>query len=188
MWRPAAIDVALFVVFSLHHSLFASRRLKRWLRRVLPETLLRSSYVWVASLLLMAACALWQPVPGVVWSVTGGARLLPLASAAAGLYLTLAGVRRLDPLELAGIRPVSSGPLVTRWPYSLVRHPLYLGWFLIVFGVPTMTASRLVMAVASSLYLVIAIPWEERRLLAAYGESYRDYQHRVLWRAVPGVY
>ena len=49
-------------------------------------------------------------------------------------------------------------------PYGWVRHPIYSGWFLIVFAVPVMTLTRLVFAVTSSAYLLIAIPFEERSL------------------------
>ena len=37
----------------------------------------------------------------------------------------------------------------TTGPYGYVRHPIYSGWLLLVFGVPTMTATRLVFAIVS---------------------------------------
>ena len=55
-----AIDAALFAVFALHHSLFARESIKRRVARVLPDRLLRSFYVWTASLLLLIVLALWQ--------------------------------------------------------------------------------------------------------------------------------
>ena len=73
-------------------------------------------------------------------------------------------------------------------PFGLVRHPIYLGWILIVFGAPLMTMSRLLFAVISSAYLVLAIPWEEASLVEAFGERYRAYQRQVRWRLVPGVW
>ncbi len=73
-------------------------------------------------------------------------------------------------------------------PYGWVRHPIYLGWMLMVFGTPAMTATRLAFAVISSAYLVIAIWWEERSLVEVFGERYRRYQRDVRWRMIPFVY
>jgi protein-S-isoprenylcysteine O-methyltransferase Ste14 len=51
-----------------------------------------------------------------------------------------------------------------------------------------MTGDRAVFAIVSSLYLVLAIPWEERSLRASFGDAYGRYAERVRWRIVPGVY
>ena len=44
----------------LHHSVFAREAVKRWLARGRPAELIRSVYVWMASLLLIVVCLLWQ--------------------------------------------------------------------------------------------------------------------------------
>ena len=51
-----------------------------------------------------------------------------------------------------------------------------------------MTANRLLFAVVSSAYLILAIPWEERSLVAAHGDPYRAYQRAVRWRVIPGIW
>jgi protein-S-isoprenylcysteine O-methyltransferase Ste14 len=104
--------------------------------------------------------------------------------------LLIAGaVRAIDPLELAGIRKESTAQdLQTRGPYHLVRHPLYLGWLLIVFGPALMTGDRLTFAIITSVYLFIAVPWEERSLEQAFGPQYRRYKEEVRWRIVPFLY
>jgi protein-S-isoprenylcysteine O-methyltransferase Ste14 len=72
--------------------------------------------------------------------------------------------------------------------YGLVRHPLYLGWALMVFGAPDMTATRALFAVVSTGYLALAIPWEERGLLLTFGAGYAAYQRQVRWRMLPWIY
>lgn len=188
-----AIDAALFSVFALHHSVFARTPLKTALARVVPARLLRSIYVWIASLLLIALCALWQPIGGVLYDA-----LVPIAVVLAivqltGVVLIARSVAAIDPLELAGIRQMDAAdkepsPLQTSGPYRLVRHPLYLGWMLIVFGPAVLTGDRLAFAVFSSFYLVLAIPWEERSLTAAFGQAYVRYTRQVRWRVIPYVY
>jgi protein-S-isoprenylcysteine O-methyltransferase Ste14 len=76
----------------------------------------------------------------------------------------------------------------TEGPYGWVRHPIYLGWILVVFGLGTMTMTRLVLAVVSSVYLLVAIPFEERTLRAQSGGAYDDYVRQVPRKLIPRVY
>jgi protein-S-isoprenylcysteine O-methyltransferase Ste14 len=59
---------------------------------------------------------------------------------------------------------------------------------LIVFAMPTMTASQLLFAVVSTAYLIAAIPFEERSLVATYGDKYAAYQKQMRWRLIPYVW
>ena len=191
--RAIAINVALFGVFALHHSLLARTGAKRWVTRLIPEQLERSAYVWIASLLLLAVCLLWQPVPGLTYAMDDPWRWGFYAAQLFGYLLTSRAAAILDGLELAGIRQVQGrerppSDFRADGPFGYVRHPIYLGWILLVFGTPTMTMNRLLFAVISSLYLILAIPWEERSLIATSGDRYRAYQQRVRWRLVPGIW
>jgi protein-S-isoprenylcysteine O-methyltransferase Ste14 len=164
---------------------------------VVPARLERSLYTWVASLLFLLVCSAWQGVGGTVWDLTGPARLIGVGAQLAGILLTAAGSARLDVLDLAGVRQVrepdrrgaaASQALETTGLYAVVRHPLYLGWALFVFGIPEMTATHLTFACVSVAYLALAIPFEERSLRQHFGPAYADYQRRVPWRMLPGVY
>ena len=73
-------------------------------------------------------------------------------------------------------------------PYHWVRHPVYLGWLLIVFGAAHLTRDRLAFATISSVYLFLAVPWEERALRQSYGQAYARYERQVKWRIIPFVY
>jgi protein-S-isoprenylcysteine O-methyltransferase Ste14 len=184
-----AVDAALFTIFALHHSVFARDIVKRSVAAVFPDRLLRSLYVWTASALLMLVCLLWQPVGGVVYDVRGVAAILFVAVEALGVWMIVQSVQAIDPLELAGIHPPRpTDALQIRGPYGIVRHPLYLGWILAVFGHPHLTGDRAAFAAISSIYLLAAIPWEERSLTAAFGDGYRRYQQQVRWRVIPFVY
>lgn len=190
-------DVLLFTVFAVHHSVFARDRLRRRITRLVGAELERSFYVWIASLLFMAVCAGWLAISGELWALDGGAAWTARGLQAIGIWLTLQSAVIIGPFELAGVRQVAadkpaeahdSTDFKTTGPYGWVRHPIYLGWLLIVFASPTMTMTRMVFAVTSSVYLLIAIPFEERSLMATTGDAYREYIRRVPWRIVPGVY
>ena len=206
-----AVDVALFTAFALHHSILARTGAKAWVARRLPVGLERSFYVWTSSLLFLAVCLLWLPLPGTAWRASGPLTWVLHGAQIAGVVVTLRSASRIDIWELAGVRqaraavrtrsfdPASTQPakpaaapaqsaLEIHGPYRWVRHPIYFGWVLMVFGAPAMTASRLLFATVSTLYLVIAIPFEERSLGEEFGTAYTDYQQRVRWRLVPGVW
>jgi methanethiol S-methyltransferase len=51
-----------------------------------------------------------------------------------------------------------------------------------------MTGDRLAFAAITTLYLVIAIRWEERSLVRSFGEDYLRYTRQVPWRIVPFIY
>jgi protein-S-isoprenylcysteine O-methyltransferase Ste14 len=196
-WRAVFANAGLFTIFALHHSLLARTGAKRLVTNVFPSWLERSAYTWVASLLFLMVCLGWRPVPGVLYALPGGWRFLWLAAQVAGLVLTMKGTAALDALDLAGVRQVLNArhaapprhvPLETGGVFAIVRHPLYFGWVLLVFGAPTMTGTRLVFAVVSTAYLAIAVPFEERSLTEVFGPAYGEYQRRTRWRMVPGIW
>ena len=94
-----------------------------------------------------AACQASRGTPA------GRRRWVLYAARAAGIVLTLRAAAILDIWELAGTRPPRHAPgerggsatFTRRGPYGWVRHPIYSGWFLVVFAVPAMTddAARL---------------------------------------------
>jgi protein-S-isoprenylcysteine O-methyltransferase Ste14 len=157
----------------------------------------RSLYTWVATLLFVLVCALWQAMPRELYHLEGLAAAPGYAVQVAGILLTARGAARLDVLDLAGVRPLLDArggrprehvPLETRGVYGFVRHPLYFGWALLVFGAPHMTCTRLTFAVISTAYLAVAIPFEERSLSRVFGGEYEAYKRQVRWRMLPGIY
>lgn len=191
VWPALLINVSLFTVFALHHSIMARTGAKAWIGRIVSPGLERSTYVWIASLLFIAVCWLWQPVPGSAWIITGPLAWPMYTLQVAGLVLTGRASAIIGVWELAGVkqanqqRPVA---FTASGPFALVRHPIYLGWVLIVFGAPAMPNSRLLFAVISTAYLVVAIPWEEASLVATFGEKYQTYQRQVRSRLLPGLW
>ena len=193
--RAVAVDIALFSAFALHHSLFARDKIRKLITRTVGS-LERSVYVWIASAMFIAVCFLWRPVGGTLWQVTkpalaGGMTAIQLV----GIWLSLRSAFAIDVRELSGLAQLDA-PSTTRnaseyelrGPYAWVRHPIYAGWFLIVFATPTMTLTRFVFAVTSGLYLLIAIPLEERTLRRSSGGAYDAYMRKVPWKLVPRLY
>jgi methanethiol S-methyltransferase len=198
-WSPAAgfsavaTNLFWFSLFAWHHSVFARPHVKAYVTRVLTPVLERSVYVWIASVLLGLVLWQWAPVPGLAWQVGGVAAALLMGLQLGGVALTLGASRQLGVLQLAGLRPAAarpSAPLVLERTglYGFVRHPIYFAWILMVWPSPQMTGSRLTFAILTTVYLAIAVRFEERSLSEQFGDAYRDYQRTVRWRMLPGVY
>jgi methanethiol S-methyltransferase len=200
--RAVVADVTLFTVFALHHSLFARDTVRKRITRSVGA-LERSTYVWIASALFIAVCAWWQPIAGAAWRIDEPPIVwLVRAGQLLGVWLTLRSALMIDFLELAGVRqirqmddggrvlsdPANPPTFKTSGPYGWVRHPIYAGWFLLVFAVPLMTMTQLVFAVTSSVYLLIAIPLEERSLRRSSAGAYEQYMKQVRWKLLPHVF
>jgi protein-S-isoprenylcysteine O-methyltransferase Ste14 len=144
--------------------------------------------------LFLLTCAWWQPLPGVVWQAHGWPAGLLRAVQAAGAIFTVVAARHLDILDLSGIRQALVLParrqsgLDDSGPYGVVRHPIYLAWMLFVWAAPFMNTTRFVFAATSTVYLIVAIKFEERDLNRVFGDAYRRYSEKVRWKLVPGVY
>jgi len=182
-------DIGLLGVFALQHSVMARPAFKRRLTRFIPPAAERSTYVLASSLALMLVFVLWQPLGGVVWHVDDPlGRALAWGVFGAGWLLVLVTTFLINHFDLFGLRQVwlqlrgmSCEPLrfATPWLYRRVRHPLYVGWLMAFWATPTMTLTHLVFAVALTAYILVAIRFEERDLIAEHGEAYRRYRAQV---------
>lgn len=79
-------------------------------------------------------------------------------------------------------RPYTPLRFGVRGLYRHIRHPLYAGWIIAFWATPTMTVTHLVFAGLMTTYMLLAIPLEERDLVAHRGAAYEEYR-----RAVPAL-
>jgi protein-S-isoprenylcysteine O-methyltransferase Ste14 len=183
--------------FAAVHSLTAGAAVKYRLQRVFDGRLVEGWYrlaynlfsgVSIAPVLLLSIALPDQ----VLYVVALPYLLLLLCIQAIGVLGLLWGVFSFDLWRFVGIRqvlaytageplPLPEETLQQGGIYGIVRHPLYLFVLLMLWPIPVMTLNILVFNVGATLYLVIGSLIEERRLLDAYGETYRSYRQRVPW-------
>jgi protein-S-isoprenylcysteine O-methyltransferase Ste14 len=183
------IDAALLSLFAVQHSVMARQWFKQAWTKIVPSHIERSTYVLIASLTLALLCWQWQPLGPVIWEVrNASARTLLLALFWIGWGIVFVSTYLVDHFALFGLRQVynyskrrEAEPIPFKSPalYKMVRHPLYLGFIIAFWSTPRMTFGHLFFAIMTTAYIVVAIQFEERDLIRAYGEIYRGYRQKV---------
>jgi len=87
--------------------------------------------------------------------------------------------------ELSGVQALSKqeahNTLQQNGLHRFVRHPLYLGTLMFVWGIFILFPflNNLLACLVMNIYILIGINWEEKQLLIEYGDSYRKYAEKV---------
>jgi methanethiol S-methyltransferase len=183
------VDLGLLALFAVQHSVMARRWFKERWTQIVPWAIERSTYVLCASLALLLLFWQWRPIGLEIWTVDDPiARFVLWTWFAAGWATVLTVTFLINHFDLFGLRqvwlplvgrPYTRVPFRTPLPYRYVRHPLYLGFLLAFWMTPTMTVAHLVFAVATTAYIVLAIQFEEKDLVAEYGAAYERYRRGV---------
>lgn len=182
------INVVLLGLFAVQHTIMARPAFKeRWVKSIPPETE-RSTFVLLASLLLILMMWQWRALPEVIWSVEGVVAQVLWVVFFMGWGIVLFSTVLIDHFDLFGLRqvvlayqgkPYTSPEFVERSLYKVIRHPLMLGFLIAFWATPQMTVGHLVFSITTTLYILFGIQVEERDLRAAHGEQYADYRQRV---------
>jgi protein-S-isoprenylcysteine O-methyltransferase Ste14 len=196
LWVSLAIDAGLLTLFAVQHSVMARKWFKDWWTRMVPKPVERSTYVLFSSLALILLFTQWRPLGGEIWSVENSFGVLVLRGLFAfGWGLVLVSTFLINHFDLFGLRqiwlyllgrPYHTLRFATPWPYRVVRHPLYVGWLFAFWMTPLMTLAHLLFSVATTLYILLAIQFEERDLIREHGEAYETYRQSVPM-LIPGV-
>ncbi len=185
-----AINLALLALFAVQHSVMARRGFKRWWTKVIPESVERSTFVLAATVVLALLLWQWRPIAEpVLWSIRDPVARIALHGVFwLGWAVLLTGTFLINHFELFGLRQVWARLRGQALPepsfhtplfYRYVRHPLYLGFLLGFWATPQMTAGHLLFAVACTGYILIGIWFEERDLIAQFGQRYQVYRQQV---------
>lgn len=188
MAQAIAVDVLLIALFGLQHSVMARPGFKHWWTKLVPHEMERSTYVLFTNLVLVVMFWQWQPIGGVLWELQNPvARKIAWSLFATGWLTVLITTFLINHFDLFGLRqvwlyfrgrPYQHLPFATPGPYRLVRHPLYVGWLMAFWATPRMTIAHAAFAAGMTVYILIAIVFEEHDLMV-FHKGYAAYRRRV---------
>jgi len=184
-----AIDVVLLGIFAVQHSVMARRGFKQQWTRIVSWYVERSTFVVAASAALAFLLWQWRPLSDRIWDIRGTALGSVLSITFwIGWGILLLSTFLVNHFELFGLaqvwayfRGAEFHPPAFRTPslYRVVRHPIYLGFVIAFWSAPLMTVGHLLFSIATTGYILVGIYFEEKDLIASFGDKYRDYRSRV---------
>lgn len=187
-WMAAAINIAIIVVFGVQHTPMARQGFKKWWTGIIPVEAERSMYVFASNVVMIGLYYFWRPMPTVIWQAESTwSVILMWGVMAGGFGLLFASTFLIDHMHLLGMKQVwqqfarkqlTNPTFTSSTLYRLVRHPINLGWIIGFWGGPTMTVGHLLLAAGMTIYVLIAIPYEERDLVK-FHPDYDQYRKEV---------
>lgn len=182
-------NLLLLSIFAIQHSVMARPAFKRWWTQFVPPAIERSTYVLLSSLALILLYWQWQPMDTVIWSVENTVGFYALWTLfCIGWVIVLVSTFLISHFDLFGLRQVylymkgqEYTHIVFRAPflYKFVRHPIMLGFIIAFWATPNMTSGHLVFSIVTTIYILIALQFEEHDLTSHYGTTYKEYQKQV---------
>ena len=182
----SAIALAWLAYFALHSFLAASIT-KTWIGQRWPQFMpsYRATFNIVSIVTLFPVLWLVYGVGGDwLWQWTGIWAWLMNSMALLALLCFFASTRSYDMDEFLGLRQIRERGDVDLQDFTIsvfhrfVRHPWY-SFSLVLIWTRDMNGPLLVSALAITIYFVVGSKLEERKLIARYGEKYRQYMATV---------
>jgi protein-S-isoprenylcysteine O-methyltransferase Ste14 len=183
------VNVLLLGAFAFQHSIMARPGFKKLWTKIIPKSIERSTFVLLASFMLLLLYWQWRPILTPVWVVEHSVgQLLLQALYFLGWLIVFLGTFMINHFDLFGLRQVYLNLLNREYTelgfrtpgfYKFVRHPIMLGFLIAFWATPVMTFGHLLFAIATTGYILIALQLEERDLVNHFGEQYQEYRRKT---------
>ncbi len=183
------INSLLLSVFVVQHTIMARPAFKKWVTQFIPAAIERSTFVLLASASLILVFAFWRPLPTVIYDISDTWAKWPLIILSLlGWGMVFGSSFIINHFDLFGLRqvwlhwqgrPYTYVPFRIVSVYRYVRHPLMVGFFIAFWVTPVMTVGHLFFAVMTTGYILMGVWFEERDLIAHFGEKYLSYRRKV---------
>jgi len=189
-----SIFILLFVlaIWGVIHSLLASHLTKDLFRlRMAGMDFYRLAYNGFAAISFLPILYFMATLPNKpIYQVPSPWNLVMFGGQLVSGLLLLVAFLQTDSLFFVGLRQLfeeqKSGALVTRGLYRVVRHPLYTFSLLFIWLSPTASQNSLTVYIGATLYVLVGIYFEERKLLREFGDAYAKYKQNTPM-LVPGL-
>lgn len=188
MIKEHILLAVFWIGYGLLHSLLADTGVKTWFSRRMGRLAVhyRLFYTLFAFITLVAVLLYQVRIASpLLYAGFPALKIIGVLIALTGLSLMLFCIRKYF-MSLSGLRtlvePEKAGAeLMITDIHQYVRHPLYLGTFTFIWGLLIVLPylSLLIANVIITIYTLIGIRLEERKLEELFGDSYRIYKEKV---------
>ena len=177
----------LWIIYVVLHSVLASVSVKNYLREKLKQSFLYYRLFYtvfafaglvfiVRYLIQMESRLLWQRemITTSVGALLGVVGAVMMMVCIRKYFFSLSGLKSLYQEE-------EKAELMITGIHQHLRHPLYLGTFAFIWGFWMIypLLSLLITNLVITIYTLIGIRLEEKKLIDEFGDAYRDYQKKV---------
>lgn len=177
------ITIAYFVA----HSFLASKTVKAFVARFFHPKFYRLFFNFSALVSLVPLVYVWKTTHHsyvfdlFYLKITGGFLM------AIGIYISIKALGSYDLGEFSGTAQLNQerekilGNLNTSGMNARVRHPLYFGTLLVIWGGFLIFSfdTVLIVVLVTTLYLYFGTKLEEQKLIEEFGAAYLEYQKKV---------
>jgi protein-S-isoprenylcysteine O-methyltransferase Ste14 len=189
----------LWIIYCVLHSVFAATGVKEKIKRGMSKhyKYYRILYTIFSFLFLVAIIYFQLSLPTrQIFQLSAGIIIVGIIISFSGLWLMIICINKYF-ISLSGLRSLLqeriSHELMISGIHRYVRHPLYLGTFAFIWGLFLLLPyiSLLIANAIITVYTLIGIGLEEKKLVDEFGDSYLRYQSKVpklipLFRPKPG--
>jgi protein-S-isoprenylcysteine O-methyltransferase Ste14 len=184
LWLNACLSLAFFI----QHSVMIRRQFRQRLAQFIRVEYHGALFTIISGVVLLIIVVFWQKSANTLAAPQDILRWLMHAVYFLSIPGFVWGIRSLGTFDPFGFSPIlyymrgknePQMPFFVRGPYCWVRHPLYLFSLLMIWSCPNLTADRLLFNVLWTAWIIAGAVFEERDLVASYGEAYRNYQSKV---------
>lgn len=175
-----------WLAYGLLHSLLASTAVKGRLQPFMESAGISYRLLYVIFATLSPLPLLWFQLTNdssAVWENYREIRLFGGFMAGIGLALLRKAFSVYDTSLFLGLSrsPEDSETFKTSGLLKFVRHPLYTATLMIFWGWFLFSNSyhNLAFCLANTLYILIGIQWEEKKLIGQFGDQYIEYRKRT---------
>jgi len=186
--------ILAIVLCGTAHSLLASTGIKDLLRHAFGNGFMkfyRLLYNIYAVISILPVYYLMVTLPDRnLYQISAPYNYLMRVGQGASIFFLFVAIFQTDLLSFAGLRQLfeeeKTGSLITGGLYHFVRHPLYTFSLLILWFSPSMSLNSFIVYSALTLYVLIGIIFEERKLFREFGQQYEEYRS-VTPMLIPGL-
>lgn len=174
--------IGSLILYFAVHSLLAAARVKSYFQQYIQPNDYRKIYNGISLFLLIPLVYLYISVEKIPLTDTSWLRIIGIILLVVSLILFFKCIPLYDWKDFLGFGTTAEqSMMVSTGLLAMVRHPLYLatilltsGWALIDLHLWSFSTWLILLV-----YIWLGTRWEEQKLIASFGETYKDYRKKV---------